>query len=326
MKKRNKILASRNNINAIAETAGVSLATVSRVLNRKHNVSAIARKKVIRAAQLLNYEILPSGKQDTIAVVADEIEKSANMPRHLLLTNIFFHLSINNIPYEVLDASHIDEINTSFYKAVIYMGFLEKSDKKISKIKVPVIGINQGVSSGNFIGTDHAEGIRIGINYLVEQGHRKIGFIKGTFDSWGTKERLRGYCEGLSEHGIEYDSKLVQTEEECGIVGCIGRLLSKDPTAIIVSGENWGMQAVYALSLFNKKIPDDISLITFEHLLYSAFSTPPSTTIDQQFNTICQEIVHTIKDIFNNKCKFPVQRIIPSKLIVRDSVKMLSSK
>jgi len=316
-------LASRNNINAIAETAGVSLATVSRVLNRKHNVSAVARKKVIRAAQLLNYEILPSGKQDTIAVVADEIEKNANMPQHLLLTSIFFHLSINNIPYEVLDASHIDEINTSFYKTVIYMGFLKKSDQKISKLKVPVIGINQGVSSGNFIGTDHAEGIRMGIDYLVEQGHHKIGFIKGTFDCWGARERLRGYQDGLAKNGIEYDSTLVQTEVESGIAGCVGRLLPKNPTAIIVSGENWGVQVIHALSLFGKKIPEDISLITFEHSLYSAFSTPPSTTINQQYNIICQEIIDTIKTIFNNKCKFPIRKIIPNKLIIRDSVKKL---
>jgi len=317
-------LASKNNINAIAETAGVSLATVSRVLNRKHNVSTVARKKVIRAAQQLNYDILPSGKQDTIAVVADEIEKSSNMPRHLLLTNVFFHLSINNIPYEVLDASHIDEINTSFYKAVIYMGFLEKSDQKANKLKVPVIGINQKVSSGNFIGTDHAEGTRLAMNYLVEQGHNKIGFIRGTFDSWGAMERLKGYRESLENHNIEYDSTLVQTEEECGIVGCVGRLLPKNPTAIIVSGENWGAQAIHALSLFGKKIPEDISLITFEHALYSAFSTPPSTTINQQFNAICQGVVDTVKTIFDNKCKFPVQKIIPNKLITRDSVKKIS--
>lgn len=316
-------MASKNNINTIAEMAGVSLATVSRVLNRQHNVSAAARKKVIQTAHKLNYEILPSGRQDTVLVTADEIEKTSNMPRHLLLTTLFFHLSINNIPYEVLDSSHIDELNTSFYKAVIYMGFLEKSDQKISKLKVPVIGINQGVSSGNFIGTDHAEGMRMGIHYLIEQGHRKIGFIKGTFDSWGTRERLRGYCEGLAEHGIEYDSKLVQTEEEGGIVGCVGKLLPKNPTAIIVSGENWGAQASYALSLFNKKIPEDISLITFEHSLFSAFMTPPTTTIDQQFNTICQETVDTVKIIFNNKCKFPIRKIIPNKLIIRDSVKKL---
>jgi LacI family transcriptional regulator len=259
-------------------------------------------------------------RRETVLVVADDIHAHDEMPSHLLLTHLFYHLSVAGIPYEVMDAMEVDELNTNFYKLLLHLGFRHESIERTKSLRIPVIGVNHELPSSNFVGTDHAEGLRMAVEHLTDSGHETIALILGYRDSWGEKARVEGYKKGLLEAGVEFLPALIQSSEKDGIVTAVGKCLAANPTAMIVSGEHWGPQVFHALSLFNKKIPDDISIVTYENSLFSPYSTPASTTIDQRFSRICAEVVSTVETVFSGTAEFPLRKIIENRLIVRGSV------
>ena len=103
-------------------------------------------------------------------------------------------------------------------------------------------------------------------------------------------------------------------------VEIIGKLLKLRIDALFCPGGNAGIITAYALSLFNKHVPEDISLIASEHKLFSRYATPPQTTITQDHVGLA-EITADIIETFPEKSRRPQHSILPYKLITRDSVK-----
>lgn len=312
------------NIKEIAKIVGVSPSTVSRVFNKRPYVKEETKKKILEIAKKYNYLPKQSARKTNVGILIEGID-TINIGGYesILLTTIAKYILKNNFTFEIIPVSETDFMYKNFYDGCISLTYWPESTEKIKEIKnIPIITINNPVKGFYNIYSDHKEGIEIAVDYLISKGHKRIGFFRRTHRSWGAKERLNGYINGLKKNNIEYEEGLVETEEENGtILKAIAKIFKNNPTSLIICGEDVVLEVVYSLYLLNKKIPEDISVISFENIYISQFLIPPHTTISQNLEEIGKKSVEILKRIIKGEKIKEKNIIIKNTLIERESVK-----
>jgi len=310
-------------ITDIAREANVSTATVSRVFSRHPYVSEEIRKRVLELAKSMDYAPQVASTQGTFAIMAAGID-GFNIGAYEmgLIFSISKKLFEGNYGVQILSEHSIPYLHKNSFKAIISIN--PSVSRLIRAITVPSISINEPVEGMHFIGTDHKHGIEMAVDYLAAKNHRKIAYICGEKDNWGSAQREMGYRNGLKKHSLPVDeSMIVKFRYPNEIIGFTGYLLKKSPTALIIEGEGYGTIINYTMYVLNKKIPDDISVIAFEDNLTSQYMTPPLTTINQDLlslGTLAAEKAIEMSRV-RNKIKEPLNIVIKNKLIERMSVK-----
>ena len=162
----------------------------------------------------------------------------------------------------------------------------------------------------------------LAISHLYERGCRKIGcIIHGAPGTGNADTRYAAISKTLNNRGLPSAPGFIHLCPDDNYVEIIGRLLKLGIDGLFCPGGNAGIVAAYALSLFNRRIPDDISLIASEHKLFSCYATPPQTTITQDHIALA-EITADIIDSFPDKSTMKQRSVLTYKLITRDSVSM----
>ena len=164
--------------------------------------------------------------------------------------------------------------------------------------------------------------MELAIKHLVQHGCRKIGcIIHGTPERGNAKLRHDAVTAALKQHGLPVDPLLICYSGDGSekYVELIGKLLKRGVDALFCPGGNAGISGVYALSLFNRKIPDDISLIASEQTFYSRFAVPPQTTISPDYSGMAEAVGKVLTDWLDNAPLTPVITL-PYRLIERESV------
>lgn len=314
------------NIKEIAKIAGVSPSTVSRVFNKRPYVKEETKRKIIEIARKYNYSPKQAKRKINVGILVEGID-TINIGGYesILLTTIAKYILKNDFTFEIIPVSEIDFTYKNFYDGCISLTYWPESTEKVKEIKnIPIITINNPIKSFYNIYSDHKEGIEIAVNYLVSKGHKRIGFFRRTGRSWGAKERLIGYINGLKKNNIEYEEELVETEEENGsTLKAIAKICKNNPTSLIICGEDAVFEVMHSLYLLDKKIPDDISVISFENIYISQFLIPPHTTISQNLEEIGEKAGNIIRKIIEGEKIKEKNIIIRNVLIERESVKDL---
>jgi len=306
----------------IAKAAKVSPATVSRVFNKHPHVAEDVKMRVFEASKALGYSPKFSGTGNSIAVMVggkDGIALSAY--ENLLTVAISRALFKKQHNLEIITDQHIQFIHGRAYRAIIVI--TSSVNNKIPFPGINTIAINNSVSAVHSVSANHSGGIEMAVDYLVRHGHKNIGFISGATPNWGNSERYKGYLRGLEKNNLPFDPRLFVPVENVGIFEACARMLSRNPTAMIISGEGRALALNHALYLMNKKIPDDISVISFEEANVSGFLCPAHTTVDQDLNKIAETVVDLVFKIEQDAPKEPVHIALENKLIERDSVRDL---
>ena len=281
---KNKI--DRACIRKIAEEAGVSTATVSRVFNRHPYVSEEICAKVLAIARKAGYAPTVRTTKQLFGILAggfNGFSIDSYIGQMLpALSRKFFELGCNvqlisreNFPYL---------LKNSFSGVVVF----DSSDTVIfRKLQIPCLVINCPTEGVCNIATDHFESLRIAVEYLLKLKHRRIAFLHAMPQEWGSAERLRGYHSALDAAGVTHEDRLTEIfTGQADFPNCIRKLLAQKPTALIVEGESCGLAADHTLKQLGVRIPEDLSLITFENRMSSAFATPEHTTICQDFDEL----------------------------------------
>ena len=329
------------NIKVIAEKAGVSTATVSRVLSGFPGVKEKTKKKVMKIISELNYEVngiarsLRQKKTFKIGVIvgnvlsqfysvlAKSIEDIANKYGYSVILCNGDDDSEKELNYlKVLRSSRVDGIIIApTGKNADYVNSLLQSNIKI----VLVDRLIEGVDCDAVL-VDNEKGAYTAVKYLIDKGYKKIAIIDGFIDRTTGKERLKGYLRALNENNIPRNDDFIKIKDfkkRSGIVFTNELLENKNkPEAIFVANLDLTLGAILSIKSLGLKIPDDIAVIGFDDSDWAQILDPPLTTISQPVydlgSTAAEMLIKNIENDNSKKEKSIVT--FNTKLIERGSV------
>jgi DNA-binding LacI/PurR family transcriptional regulator len=323
-------------ISDVAERAGVSIATVSRVLNGNVPVIEETAKRVRSAIAELNFvprtaaRVLASRKTNTIGLILSEIG-GAFFP--MLLKGI--ESESRAAGYELLihsmqgthPAQHkpLGEHNTD--GLLVFTSSLESSElRHLSSINFPVVLMHQTSPEGlniPVITIENKNGAEMLVSHLIEKhGRRRIVYMRGPEGHEDSLWRERGYREALKSHGIAFDPNLVVTgefDEDIAFAATQTLLASGIQFDAIFSGDDDSSMGVYhALKMNNRLIPDEIAVVGFDDVQYSRYISPALTTVHAPIEEVGREAVRQLIRLLHGG-QAEALTLMRTELIIRES-------
>ena len=197
---------------------------------------------------------------------------------------------------------------------------------------LPIVLLDYRMDGENIdsVMADNIAGAYQAVKYLIELGHKNIGFIYGPFTAPSFKERLTGYKKALSEYKIRFRKSLLQeggARIEDGYRAMKALLsLSEIPTAVFASNDTMALGAMKAIKDNGMDVPDDISIAGFDDKEFAAYTFSPLTTIRVNNKAMAESAVkRLVEKIDGDNNVEPRRIIIPTELIIRESCKKCSS-
>ncbi|MBJ6363262.1 catabolite control protein A [Paenibacillus sp. GCM10012307] len=327
----------------VAREAGVSMATVSRVVNNNPNVKPQTRKKVFEAIERLGYRPnavargLASKKTTTVGVVIPDISNSifAEVARGIEDIANMYHYNIILCNADKRKEKEIRVINTLLEKQVdglLFMGGAV-TDEHVQAFKtanVPIVLCattdEQGVIPS--VDIDHEAAAFDAVRSLIANGHTSIAMISGTLqDPANGFARFQGYRRALEAAGLPYNESLVRVGNyryESGIEAMKYFLeLSDKPTAVFSATDEMAIGAIHAILDFGLKVPDDISVISVDNSRAASMVRPQLTSVAQPMYDIGAVSMRLLTKLMKKESVEQAKVVLPHELITRQSVKQV---
>jgi LacI family transcriptional regulator len=338
----------RNTIDDVARHAGVSIKTVSRVLNREPNVRQTTRDKVLATAQSMGYapnisaRRLAARRSFIVALVYRDDDVNHYIPdiQHGALDSCRergYNLLLHPCQGSVGDAAHeIQQLaRQSLLDGFILTPPLADSRKllgQMSRQGVPFVRVSQlyrGELSPSVSVGDRAGAYRM-VEYLAGLKHRDIAFIVGNENQGASIDRLRGYREALKEFGLrEHPDWIVQGDFtfESG-ARCMEKLLSlrKRPTAVFASNDDMAAGALLVAHRRGCAVPGELSIVGFDDISMAQCLWPPLTTVRQPIKKAAAIATGMLLDSLRTGDFTPVNQEIPGELVIRESAAARSTR
>lgn len=329
-------------INDVAKHAGVSIKTVSRVMNNEPSVRQPTREKVMAAVESLNYQPnlaarnLAGTKSYSVAFIYDNPNAYyvIDMQNGILAAckKQGFELLIH--PCSAKSENLFDEITNMIKHSriaglVLTPPFSEMPEfvEHLLKLDIDVVRIMSGDTVPDDLApcimvNDHEASKSI-TQHLIDLGHKDIGFIAGEAEHMSTVERLKGYKEALSENNININESLIIDGEysfESGVHGAKQLMAEENrPTAIFSCNDEIAAGALFASRLMGISIPEQLSITGFENSPFSRQTWPRLTTANQPNPRIAEDAANLLIAKSRKQPAKNVTTLYTPQLIVRDS-------
>ena len=284
----------------IADRSGVSMKTVSRVLNNEPNVSPETRERVEQAATDLGYRPnlaargLASSKSFLIALLYDDVANSYVLNLMEGATEVCrregHHLIVEPVDNAKLDSSSAVARLTRRLNVDGLILTPPLSDNAALLESLDLLGMS-AVRLAPFdtdgphpvVTIDNYAAAKEVVAHLVGLGHKRIGFITGAEGHSATQARHDGYRDALEETGIGYDSALVAKGDFTWRSGraAMGKLMQASPTAVFASNDDMAAGVLSWMGQYGRKAPQDIAVVGFDDTTMSRVLYPPLTTVGQ---------------------------------------------
>ncbi|MFQ3547654.1 MAG: LacI family DNA-binding transcriptional regulator [Termitinemataceae bacterium] len=339
-------------IKDIAKFAGVSVGTVSKVLNNNPSVKPALRLRVNAVIEKLNYR--PS-------VIAQNFKKRGTRMIGLIVPRILsqFYIKYVNATerflkkknyYLLLGNTDEDAQSEIYYlrtfadmrvAGLVISTSFAKDDPRILQelkiyetLKIPIVNVSRRITgfSCDTVVLNYKGGAKIAIRLLLEKGHRRIAIICAPFYSSVGAEFHKGYMESLYDYRVPYDKDLVCFGERDlkldyqNILSLLSPPRRDPPTEIVVASNFRLLLVLRALREKSLSIPRDISLISFGDEELLTFINPPITAINtfaDQISDIANEML--FERIEGRAPQAPRIRVVDTQLVIRDSVRDLTA-
>ncbi len=331
-------------IKDVAKRAGVSLSTVSLVINQKKNVSEETQKKVQKAIEELNYypsrsaKGLPSKKSGNIGFILTDDHFSRAEPfytkiflgseyearkfnYYILLTTVEKKYTRKTIPQFLLERN----VDGVVLAGRIPQGLITN----IQQYELPMVFIDYLPSDDAVLYSavliDNEEGAKLAVNHLLACGHRDIAFIGGDITHPSIESRFLGYRKNLEKAKIRLRDELIVIDEpytgEKDGYHALCKLMSRNHpfTAVFAANDAMAFGAYQCLKEKNIRIPDDIALVGFDDVDVAWQMEPKLTTIRVNKEEIGVLAVNIMVDMIQKQKKSLGKTIVPVELIVRQS-------
>ncbi|QAV26188.1 LacI family transcriptional regulator [Neobacillus thermocopriae] len=326
-------------ISDVAKLANVSTATVSRVLSNSGNVKKETTEKVLEAIQKLNYQPNVLARQlrkletKTILVVVPDI------------TNTFFSKILRGIErvaiendYEVLlgdtgndverERGYLDILRQKKADGMILLtARLESHLLEEMAGEFPVVLACEYLEGSTIptVSIDNISSARKATEYLINLGHRRIGFISGPLNVILSRDRLKGFRQAMAQHNIPIESFLVQEGDfsfESGYNMMMKFLaLDQPPTAVFAANDEMAIGAIKAIKSKGLHVPDDISVVGFDDIKFASIYEPALTTISQPMFEIGKKAMELLIKLINKDQLEKNQYILEDRLVIRETCK-----
>jgi LacI family transcriptional regulator len=325
-------------IKQVAFQAGVSTATVSRVLNSVGPVDAHTREHVLAVAKALRYVPNATGRSlsrrkteaiglllpDLFGEFFSEVLRGSDQTAQLSSYHLVVSSSHNN-KREIRAALTMMRGRVD---ALIIMSPDIDADTLNESLpqSLPVVLLNCHVKSIAFdsLNVDNFGGAHAMTSHLIAHGHHRIAIIKGTEQNTDAAERLRGYCAALDEHGLGRDGLLQVAgsfSEASGYDAAVRLLaLPSRPTAIFASNDSMAIGAMSALRDADVRIPEDIALAGFDDVPIATYLTPTLTSVQVGIHALGVKAIETAIHAVRHQNAHSKQQVrIPTMLSLRES-------
>ncbi|RBY85929.1 LacI family DNA-binding transcriptional regulator [Blastococcus sp. TF02A-26] len=329
-------------LDEVAELAGVSRATVSRVINDSPRVSPEAREAVHSAVAQLRYvpnrmaRSLVTRRTDTIALVLSESNSQ-------VFTDPFFASMVRELSARLSDTDralvllaardrgeqekvgrwvrqgHVDGVVlVSLHRDDLLPGLLRESNVPLVLLGRPLDG-----AAVSHVDTDNAAGAATATAYLVAAGRRRIATVTGPLDMIAGVDRYAGYRRGLADAGLPLREELVEDGDftEAGGARAMRALLERAPDldAVFVASDPMAVGALRALHDAGRTVPGDVAVVGFDDAVVAATSDPPLTTVAQPLDEMTRLMVELLLRQVEGDADEPEVRICDTRLVVRAS-------
>ncbi|MFA9478500.1 LacI family DNA-binding transcriptional regulator [Phycisphaerales bacterium AB-hyl4] len=314
-------------IQDVAKLAGVSPATVSRVFSHHPNIRDEVRSRVVSVAKAHGYQPRLSPKQRNVVLIlpSDQIYPIRNCLEMVMLA-LTSELPRRGLRIEVLPHDNLDRLDSIQFCAAVAIG-AEPNEFETwpGRFSLPLVMVDRQAPAGcrnvYCVRSDEMQGMDLAIEHLHQRGCRKVGsIIYGKPGVGNTDARRQGIIQALEKRDLPAHDALIHLSADDNYVEIIGKLLQQDIDALFCPGGNAGIVTAYALSLFGKQVPEEISVIASEHLQFSRYATPSQTSIMQDHKALAKTVANIIESHLNNTVS-DREFVLPYQLIARDSVK-----
>lgn len=325
----------------IGKLAGVSRATVSRVVNGYPYIRPEVRKRVEKVIAETGYQpnliarSLASDRSNIIGLVvpnqATAVFTDPYFPR--LIQGITQAASQNKLTLALfLFHSREEEDITieSIVNTSLVDGLIITADRKVDPIaqallerQVPFVQLGRPELRPkriHFVDVDNVDGGKMATEYFISLGYQRIAIIASDQNTAGD-DRLSGYYAALQAHGIPVDDRLVEFGDFSmrSASQAMKRLLPYEPDAVFVCSDSMALGALSAIREAGLSVPDDIAVIGYDDLPPAIQSMPPLTTIRQPIFETGQLAVRTLIEILDARSKSATRHILNNQLVIRHS-------
>lgn len=340
-------------IKDVADRAGVSITTVSHVINETRYVSEELTNKVLLAMSDLEYQPnfiargLRSGSTKTIGLIIPDISNLffAEFSRRIedcgfdhgynvVLCNTDGDIDKEKVYIDFLLSKQIDGL--IFFSA----GDSKVGHRKLNKQKTPVVIVDREPTDvhADIVLINNRAGGYIATNYLLSLNHKRIGCIAGPSLIRPSSHRVEGYKSALLDHGVSIDNEIIRAGDfrisggECAMHELLN--LTDPPTAVFVCNDMMALGAMRAIYSKGKNIPSDFSIVGFDNTLLASIVNPALTTISQPIHEMADRAIELLIEKINHtediRTKPQIMReyqrvVLDTELIIRDSCKNLES-
>ncbi|MBJ7555902.1 LacI family DNA-binding transcriptional regulator [Marinomonas spartinae] len=321
-------------ISEVAKKAGVSNATVSRVLSGAARVREETRNRVMEAIDTLSYvpnqaaRSLASNKTFTVGLVASNIDNIYYGPaaggvekalrkadRHAIIASGNDSLSGEREAVDFLIKRQVDAL-------VLVTRYMSEEELAEINRRCPVFVMNQHFDGdhGRNIAFDNFSGGKMAIQYLLDQGHRRIAIVRGPKSKSDASQRYLGSLQAMEAAGL---ALTYEVEGDFTIESGVKHMqsilrLGERPTAVFLGNDLMAIGALHVCNEHKVKVPEDIAIIGFDDTYLARYTSPSLTTIQlplfDMANATAKLLLNTIYD-----CQYDVQTLFSPKLVCRKS-------
>ncbi|QDY82346.1 LacI family transcriptional regulator [Paenibacillus polymyxa] len=293
-------------IKDIAKLANVSHTTVSRALNNSPLIKEDTKRKIMELAEQLNYipnynaKSLVLQRSHTIGLFFTSISEgtsSSFFADTIRGVNNVIGVDYNLFVRGIDDYADFSAIHRKRFDGIILMSQSEADNPFIYHVLgqgIPLVVLNRQVPGAGIVNviSNDKEGSYEAVSFLIESGHERIAIIEGVEGFKSTQQRREGFMNALIDHGKPIRHEYIvqgHYDTESGSLAMKQLLaLEKPPTAVFCSNDDMAIGAMNAVFENGLKVPEDISVIGFDDIGFSMYTTPPLTTVKRPIEQISE--------------------------------------
>lgn len=323
----------------VARLAGVSDATVSRVLSGNVRVSEVTRARVLRAVDELQYVLNPSarrlagGRSHVVGLLLPDFKVSYGAE---IIKGVDDELAKHGFDLMLYNA-HRGTDRAAAYMAAIERGLADGlvvvlprdagpylntlQTRRFPCVLIDHQGRNDEAGDCWAVDVTNWQGAYDATRHLIALGHRRIGFITGRMNLGCARDRLAGYRDALQAHGVDEDSSLVQvgTFNHSEGYSCGKALLAlpEPPTAIFAANDLMAFGVMEAVRDAGLRVPEDVSIVGFDDIPQCLMTHPPLTTVRQPLQEMGRTAVRMLIRVINDPSQPPERVRLHTQLVLR---------